>query len=162
MPTLPEAATHRNYKAGSILVDLSNTEGWESRSTSLTVAELDSVVGSPIYRRVSVDTFRLEGLTECAALDSCRQYWTKIYEIDGSSPTSGTYCDSLGHRINLMEDVVKFGDHYQRSIRAHRVVNGLVVQIICNTQVHEDIGTNPPEMRLRVLRWMSDIRSVEQ
>lgn len=163
MPALPLPASNHRIEKASMVIDLTNTRDWEHRTTYTYIALLDSGEIFGVFKGARIDTFSLD-FPPCAALDSIHLDWERVLsKTNAVQPVrSDVYCDSVHNRIGIVEQIIKSGGSYHRLIRAHRMVNGLVVELQCETGQPASMGPSPPEMRLQVLRWMSDIRSMEK
>ena len=162
MPQLPVPRTHHWVKNSMMSIDLSDTKGWEHRTTYAQIALIDSGDWSGVDKSLRIDTFGLH-FPPCQELDTLLDYWKRVFTEPALGPVrTDVYCDSLNNRIGIVECIFESKGTYQRQILGYRIVNGLDVQLNCIVSQPIAMGPSPPEMRLRVLRWMSDIRAVEQ
>ena len=162
MPELPMPPTHHWLKDAFMVADLSGTSKWEHHEGTTQYIMADSGSIMTVFKRVVIDTFKLD-FSPCVALDTIHLWWARtLAETVDGRVKADIFCDSLNNRIGIVEQIIESEGTYQRLIRANRIVNGINVQLICNTTQPIAMGPSPPEMRLRVLRWMSDIRAVEQ
>ncbi len=164
MPALPEATTHRLYHAGGLQFDMSNTETWEDRITHTSVVELDSGYALTVGLNASLDTFRMENASDCTALDTLRARWIRILEQGPGTNriSSAIFCDPHGNRISVVENFTTDDEFHFGLVRSDRIVNGLCVELLFSYWIRRDLASRPPEIRARVLRWMSDIRPLER
>lgn len=165
LPELPSISSPRLARVGPIELDLGDTDGWDVY-IGYGHAKLDSGHYKGRQIHVEVDTFRMPGYSDRAAMDTIRVDWERrmatITNLTYSK--SEMYCGEDGDRISLIEYGIDSDrqKEYQQVIEAHRFLDGLGIQISSGSTIPRQIGAVPLDMRQRILTWMSAIRSIEK